>query len=338
MGTRLAGRSILSVVDLSKEEIEEIWRVAAVQKEKAAPDDELLGVARGRTLAMLFDKSSLRTRVSFEAAMIHLGGHGIYLTPTDIRMGRATGRLRLDLATADHVHPLDIQARPGERESLKDIGRVLGRYVDVIAARLSSQAHLAQLVEVAGVPVINAMSNLEHPLQAIADLFTIREHKGDLTKVEVAWVGDGYNVCHSLMLICGMFGMDLRVATPATYEPSADVSARAEELAKASGASLVLTNDPGSAVRRADVVYTDVWISSGMEDQTVRRRRDFEGFQVNQVLMSQAKSDAIVLHCLPAHRGEEITDEVLDGPQCAAFDQAENRLHTQRALLTLMFG
>ena len=272
----------------------------------------MLGFARGRALAMIFDKSSLRTRIGFEVAIGQLGGHGVYLAPGDVKLG--------------------------EREAVGDVARVLGRTVDAISARLSSHAVMEEFAATAGVPVINAMSDLEHPCQALADLLTVREHKKELAGVDIAWVGDGYNVCHSLMLICAMYGVTLRVATPATYEPRPEVTAKVEELARTSGASIAVMNDPQKAVAEADVVSTDVWVSAGMEEQAQRRRADFGGFQVNVDLLSHAKSDAIVLHCLPAHRGEEITDEVLDGPQCAAFDQAENRLHTQRALLTLMFS
>jgi ornithine carbamoyltransferase len=312
MAISLAGRSVLSIADLTQAEIEEVWRVASAQKSGEIPREEQLRVAPGRSLAMLFDKSSLRTRIGFEVAMAELGGHAIYLAPADVRMG--------------------------EREDVGDIARVLGRTADAIAARLFSHAHLQELADASGAPVINAMSGVEHPCQALADLLTVREHKGDLGKVELAWVGDGYNVCHSLLLVCAAVGVNLRVATPATYEPNPEVTARAQELAAQSGGSIALGNDPQAAVRDADVVYTDVWVSAGQEDQATRRRSDFRGFQVNSDLVALAKPEAIVLHCLPAHRGEEITDAVMDGPQCAAFDQAENRLHTQRALLALIFS
>lgn len=312
MAMSLAGRNFLSVIDLSREEIEEVWQVAAGQKSGEISGEDQRGVAAGRSLALLFDKASLRTRLGFEVAMNQLGGHAVYLGPMEVNIG--------------------------QREAVGDAARVLGRTVDAIAARLFSHEDMQTLAELADVPVINAMSNREHPCQALADLLTIREHKGDLKRVEVAWVGDGYNVCHSLLLICGMFGVSLRVATPATYDPQADIVAKAHELAGESGGTIALGTDPAAAVKDADVVYTDVWISAGQEDSGIRRRTDFRDFQVNEELMAQAKSDAIVLHCLPAHRGEEITDEVLDGPQCAAFDQAENRLHTQRALLTLIFS
>jgi ornithine carbamoyltransferase len=312
MPISLVGRGFLSVTDLTREEIEEIFRVAAAQKSGQIAPEQQRATAPGHSLAILFDKPSLRTRIGFEVAMNQLGGHGVYLAPGDVRTGH--------------------------REAIKDIARVLGRTVDAIAARLSSHEHIAELAAQAGVPVINAMSDLEHPCQALADLLTIREHKGDLSKVQVAWVGDGYNVCHSLLLICGLLGAKLRVATPATYEPHADIVAKAQGLAAKTGGAISLGDDPGMAVRDADVICTDVWVSAGMEESAIRRRADFQGFQINMELVRQAKPDAIVLHCLPAHRGEEITDEVMDSPQCAAFDQAENRLHTQRALLTLLFS
>jgi ornithine carbamoyltransferase len=312
MAISLARRHLLSIADLSVDEIEEVLRVAAAQKSGAVSRAEQLAVAPGRTLALLFDKSSLRTRIGFEVAMSQLGGHAAYFAPGD--------------------------AKIGQREPVSDAARVLGRAVDAIAARLSSHEHITELAQHAGVSVINAMSNLEHPCQALADLLTIREHKGGPKGVEVAWVGDGYNVCHSLLLICGMVGATLRVATPATYEPHADIVQRAEALAARSGGRITVGNDPRAAARGADVIYTDVWVSAGQEEAAIRRRADFRDFQVNRELVKLAKPDAIVLHCLPAHRREEITDEVMDSPQFAAFDEAENRLHTQRALLTLMFS
>ncbi len=312
MAMSLAKRSLLSIADLSVAEIEEVLRVAREQKKGASSREQMLAVAPGRTLALIFDKSSLRTRIGFEVAMSQLGGHAAYFAPAD--------------------------ARIGEREPVRDAARVLGRMVDAIAARLSSHEHIAELAQHSGVSVINAMSNLEHPCQALADLMTIVEHKGKAKGTEVAWVGDGYNVCHSLLLICGLLGTNLRVATPVTYEPSAAVVQTALSLAAQSGARISVGNDPKAAARGADVVYTDVWVSAGQEDATVRRRADFHDYQVNMELVGLAKPDAIVLHCLPAHRGEEIRDEVMDSRQCAAFDQAENRLHTQRALLTLMFS
>jgi len=310
MALSLKGRSLVSITDLSREEIYEVLRVAGAQKAGQPPREEQLTIARGRTLAMLFDKSSLRTRIGFEVAMNQLGGHAIYVAPGDVKLGT--------------------------RETVPDAARVFGRTVDAIAARLSSHRTVEELAEHSGISVINAMSDREHPCQALADMLTIIERKRRIDGLEVAWVGDGFNVCHSLMLVCALLGANLRVATPSGYEPAFDIEDKAKELA--SGGTLSVVTDAHAAVKGADVVYTDVWISAGQEDQAVRRRKDFAAFQVNAELVAGAADDAIVLHCLPAHRGEEITDEVLDGPQSVVLDQAENRLHTQRALLTLMFS
>ena len=308
----LKGRNYLSVADLSPQEVGEVLRVAAEQKAGKAPAEQLASLARGCNLAVLFDKPSLRTRIGFEVAINQLGGHAIYLAPADVRLG--------------------------EREPVKDVARVLGRVFDGIAARLSQHEFVQRLAEFSGVPVINAMSNLEHPCQALADLMTMREHKGELKGLKLAWVGDGNNVCHSLLLVASMFGMDIHIASPATYEPRQEILSKAAEFAKASGAKIAIWNDPHKAIAGADIVETDVWVSAGMEDQALRRRVDFRSFQLNMALLKEAKPDAIVLHCLPAHRGEEVTDEVTERAQWAAFDEAENRLHTQRALLSMIFG
>jgi ornithine carbamoyltransferase len=312
MALSLAGRSLISITDLAPEEIYEVLRLASAQKSGQPPRQELLSTAPGRTLALLFDKSSLRTRVGFEVAMAQLGGHAIYVAPGDVRLGK--------------------------REPVRDAARVFGRMVDAIAARLSSHEAVVELAAHAGVPVINAMSDLEHPCQALADALTIMERKGRMNGIEVAWIGDGYNVCHSLMLICAALGANMRVATPATYEPRPEIVQKAEAAATRTGASLAIGNEPQEAAKGADAIVTDVWVSAGQEEQATRRRTDFEGFQVNAELLSAAAPEAIVMHCLPAHRGEEITDEVIEGPQSAVFDEAENRLHTQRALLAMMLG
>ncbi len=312
MPVSLKGRSLVSVADFSRDELYEVLRLAAAQKSGQVSRDDQLAVGRGRTLAMLFDKSSLRTRVGFEAAMTHLGGHAIYIAPGDVKLG--------------------------VRETVADAARVFGRVVDVICARLSSHRTIQELAQYSGRSVINAMSDVEHPCQALADALTIIEHKRRLDGVEVAWLGDGYNVCHSLMLICAAVGANLRVATPSGYEPEAEIVAKAKQLASASGATLTVGKDPKAAAKGADVIYTDVWISAGQEEQATRRRGDFADFQVNAELLAGASDEVIVMHCLPAHRGEEITDEVLDGPHSVVLDQAENRLHTQRALLSLMLG
>jgi len=310
MPLSLAGKSLVSIADLTREEIYEVLRVAAAQKSGEIPKDEQLRIARGKTLAMLFDKPSLRTRVGFEVAMNQIGGHAIYVAPADIKLGL--------------------------RETVVDAARVFGRTLDAISARLSSDATIAELAQYAGIPVINAMSDREHPCQALADMLTVIEHKRRIDGVEIAWIGDGYNVCHSLMLICALLGANLRVATPFAYEPNADITEQARALAQPSGATLTLGSDPHAAVNGADVIYTDVWVSAGQEEQATRRRRDFAAFQLNEGLVAEAAEDVIVMHCLPAHRGEEITDEVLDGPHSVVLDQAENRLHTQRALLSLI--
>jgi ornithine carbamoyltransferase len=312
MALSLAGRSLVSITDLAPEEMYEVLRLASAQKSGQPSREEMLSTAPGRTLALLFDKSSLRTRVGFEVAIAQLGGHAIYVAPDDVRLGR--------------------------REPVRDAARVFGRMVDAIAARLSSHETVAELAAHAGVPVINAMSDLEHPCQALADALTIMERKGRMSGVEVAWIGDGYNVCHSLMLICAALGANMRIATPVTYEPRPDIVQKAQEAATRTGAALAVGNDPQEAAKGADVIVTDVWISAGQEEQATRRRQDFAGFQINAELLAEAAPEAIVMHCLPAHRGEEITDEVIEGPQSAVFDEAENRLHTQRALLTMMLG
>jgi ornithine carbamoyltransferase len=244
--------------------------------------------------------------------MKHLGGDCIYLSPPEVGLG--------------------------EREKPADVARVLSRYVDCIAARTFEQSTVVELAQFATVPVINALSDAEHPCQTLADFVTIRENKGRLSGVTVAFVGDGNNVAASLALGAGLTGVHLRIASPPGYEIQDDVADTARGFAAASGGSLDLTDDPERAVRDADVVYTDVWASMGQEREAAVRREDFAGFRVDATLMSKAKHDAIFLHDLPAHRGEEVTDEVLDGPQSVVFDQAENRLHAEKALLALILG
>ena len=263
----------------------------------------------GRTLAMIFEKPSLRTRVTFEAGMTQLGGHAIYLAPADIGLGR--------------------------RESVGDVARNLERWVDLILARTFAHATVVELAESCGIPVINALSDLEHPCQAAADFLTVLDHRGSLSDLRFAYVGDGNNVCHSLMLLSAILGVDFRAAGPAGYEPAAGVVARAETLA-APGFSMTLTRDPAEAARGAHVLYTDVWASMGQEDEASERRHAFAGYQVDASLVELADPDVLVMHCLPAHRGEEIAADVIDGPRSVVFDQAENRLHAQKALLVLL--
>jgi ornithine carbamoyltransferase len=257
---------------------------------------------RGRTLAMIFQKPSLRTRLTFETGMAQLGGHAIYLAPQDIGIG--------------------------ERESVKDVARNLSRWVDLVMIRTFSHAICAELARESSVPVINGLTDLLHPCQLMGDLQTLSEHYRDLRKVKVAFVGDGFNMAQSWIEAATLIHFELRMACPAGYEPDQSFVARLQR-----EPHCLLTNDPVEAVRDANVVYTDTWTSMGQEPEAVKRRHDFQGFQVNSTLLQSASANAIVMHCLPAHRGEEITDEVLDGPQSVVLEQAENRLHAQKAIM-----
>jgi len=297
-------RHFLSLADLAPAELTALLDDADGLKRDPVPVDAPL---RGRALAMIFEKPSLRTRLSFDVAMRDLGGHSSYLSPQEVGLGR--------------------------RESVSDVARVVSRYVDVVVLRTFAHETLEEFAKYSSVPVINGLSDLSHPCQGLADIFTIRERKGALRDVVAAYIGDGNNVAHSFMLGAAKTGMTLRVATPAGFEPLPRYRELADSIARATGARITYVQEAVAAVRDADVVYTDVWTSMGQEQEYERRRRAFQGFQVNRELLANAKPDAIVLHDLPAHRGEEITDDVIDGPQSAVFDQAENRLHTQKAVL-----
>jgi ornithine carbamoyltransferase len=262
---------------------------------------------KGKTLGMLFQKPSLRTRVSFETGMLQLGGHALYLSPNEVQLGA--------------------------RESVADVARVLSRYVDGIMARVFSHEHVVELARHSSVPVINGLSDFSHPCQALSDLFTIWEKLGRIAGVNLAYVGDGNNVLTSLLFGGTKLGMRISIATPAGYEPKEAVVAKARAFAAESGGQVSLSHDPFEAVADADVIYTDVWTSMGQEAERERRLAVFPPYQVNARLVAAARREAIVMHCLPAHRGEEITDEVADGPQSVLFDQAENRLHAQKAIL-----
>lgn len=265
-----------------------------------------------KTLALLFEKPSLRTRVSFEMAMRQLGGHVIYLSPAEVGLGK--------------------------RESVPDVARVLSRYVDVIAARTFSHETLEVLGACADIPVINALSDREHPCQALADLLTIFEHKGDLKGLTLAFIGDGNNVAASLALACALTGMNCNIASPEGYALPGAVLERAQIIAENSGAEIECGSDPRMAVRGADVVYTDTWTSMGQEAENTTRIQAFAGFQVDSALMSLADAGAIFMHCLPAHRGQEVSDEVIESAASVIFDQAENRLHAQKAVLAQLLG
>ncbi len=300
------GKDFLSIADLDPQELSELLELAAdlkIERRQGAMVQRL----EGKALAMVFQKPSLRTRVSFEMAMTDLGGRALYLSPAEVGMGA--------------------------RESVADVARVLSRFVDAIMARVFDHAEIVSLARWASVPVINGLSDYNHPCQALADLLTIGERIGHLEGVRLAYLGDGNNVLHSLIFAAALTGMELRVATPEGYEPDADVVARGRELARATGASIVLAPDPRAAVLEADVLYTDTWTSMGQEEESERRARIFPPYQINAELLALAAPGAGVMHCLPAHRGQEITDEVADGGQSWLWDQAENRLHAQKAVL-----
>ena len=303
----MMGKDLLSVADLSSEEIRSLISDAVDMEAEG-----WLSMLGGKTLAIMFEKPSLRTRVSFELAMRQLGGQTIYLSPAEVGLG--------------------------ERESVPDVAGVLGRYVDAIAVRTFSHRTLEILADHSRVPVINALSDLEHPCQALADLLTIFEKKGELQGLTLAFVGDGNNVAHSLMLAASLTGIDFRIASPAGYAVQDRILRQAQGYAIDSGAKILCTEEPRLAVSGADVVYTDVWTSMGQEAEAERRRQVFASYQVNSELLSLAKEDAILMHPLPAHRGEEVAEGVLDSPQSVVFDQAENRMHLQKALLAEILG
>jgi ornithine carbamoyltransferase len=265
---------------------------------------------KGRTLAMIFEKSSTRTRVSFEAGISQLGGHAIFMSPTDTQIGRG--------------------------EEVRDTARVLSRYVDAIMVRTYKQESVEEMAKYAAVPVINGLTDMHHPCQVLADLLTIKEKLGELKGLKLAYIGDGNNMANSLIEGCVKAGMDIALACPEGYDPDSGVLAWAKEKEKAGGPAVRLVRNPEAAAEGADVLYTDVWASMGQESEKASRGKHFRGFQINAELLKKAKPGAIVLHCLPAHRGEEITDEVMEGTNSAVFDQAENRLHVQKALLELL--
>jgi ornithine carbamoyltransferase len=301
----------ISVTDLSADGARAVLRLAQKMKAMTQRGEELCHFPHPAAVAMIFEKPSLRTRVTFEVGLFQLGAHAVYLTQQDIQMGK--------------------------REAVMDVARNLGRWVQAIVARVYHHQVLYELADYAGVPVINALSDLEHPCQSLADHMTIRERKGE-GRLQLAWVGDGNNVCHSYLLLGVMLGHQMRVATPEEYEPEPEILTQAKRIGAETGGTLLLTHDPVEAVAGVDAVYTDIWVSMGYETEREIRMRTFSEFQLNSKLLAHAKPDAIVLHCLPARRGEEITDEVLDGSQSAAWDEAENRLHTQKALLAFMLG
>lgn len=296
----------LDIADFSADELWQFLnRAKALKDEYQSTGNE--PILKNKVLGMIFQKPSLRTRVSFEVGMLHLGGEAIYLSPQDIGLGK--------------------------RESVADISRVLSSYVDGIMARVFSHDHLLELAKYSRVPVINGLSNYNHPCQALTDMFTIWEQFGRLEKVKLAYLGDGNNVITSLVIIAVKLGLDIHIATPSAYQLPAAVLGKAKDLAEETEATITITTDPHEAVVGADVIYTDTWTSMGYEAEMETRLKVFPPYQVNSRLLAQAKNETVVMHCLPAHRGDEITDEVADGPQSIVFQQAENRLHAQKGIL-----
>ncbi len=299
--------SLLSIADLSREEVLGLFRLTASLKARQKTGGREAPLA-GRSMALIFEKPSLRTRVTFEVAMGQLGGAAVYLSAQEIGLG--------------------------VRESVPDIARNLSRWVDIITARTFRHATVEALAAHATVPVINGLSDLEHPCQALADFFTLWERGLDLAGIRLAWIGDGNNVCHSLLLLAALLGTPMTVATPSGYAPDPGIQSRARAL----GGRLILTTDPREAADGADVLYTDVWISMGQEAEREMRLEAFQRYQINERLVGFAKPRAVVMHCLPAHRGEEITDAVLEGPRSVVLDQSENRLHAQKAVILHLLG
>lgn len=299
-------KHFLTMAETSTDDIEDLLDLAVrLKSERTAGANK--PILAGKSLGMIFEKPSLRTRVSFEMGMVHLGGHALYLSPNEIQMGK--------------------------RESLPDVARTLSRFVDGIMARVFAHSTVVGLAEYSRGPVINGLSDYEHPCQALGDILTVVEKKGSVKGLKIAFLGDGNNVANSLLFISAKLGVHFAIATPRGYGLQAAVAERGMEFAKKTGARVELTEDPVVAVRDADVLYTDVWTSMGQEEERVERMKVFPPYQVNAALVRHARPDALIMHCLPAHRGEEITGDAADGPNSVLFDQAENRLHAQKAVL-----
>jgi ornithine carbamoyltransferase len=305
-------RHFVSIADFSADELWKFLHKAKALKDELKKNGQNRPLLQGKALGMVFQKPSLRTRVSFEVGMLQLGGHALYISPNEIGLGK--------------------------RESVPDVARVLSGYVSGIMARVFSHDHILTLAEYSRVPVINGLSDYEHPCQALADIFTLWEHFGDLKGLTLAYVGDGNNVATSLAFICAKLGLNFTVATPKNYELSTTILGEAKTLAEETEVTIKATYDPAEAVSGADVIYTDVWTSMGQEAEAAERLKVFPPYQLNRALLARAKPETVILHCLPAHRGEEITDEVADSPQSLIFQQAENRLHAQKGILALLLA
>ena len=300
-------KHFISMNDITPNEIQGLLDYAVELKTRG-----WISLLKNKTMALVFEKPSLRTRVSFEVAMRQLGGQSIYLSPEEVGLGK--------------------------RESIPDVARVLSRFVDVIVFRTFAQRNLEVLAEYSSVPVINALSDFEHPCQALADLLTIYEHKGKLKWLKLAYVGDGNNVANSLILACAMMGVNFNIASPPGYTIDGSVLKKAQTYTKTSGAKILCTEDPRVAAKDVDIIYTDTWTSMGQEAEAAVRRKVFADYQVNEKLMALTKKNSIIMHCLPAHHGEEVTVGLLDSPQSVVFDQAENRMHAQKAVLSWIFA
>ena len=302
-------RDFLTIQDITNEEMQHLLDSALAFKAKKG---EMANDLSGKAVALLFQKPSNRTRVSFEIAVWQLGGKCIYLAPQEIDLGK--------------------------RESVSDVAQTLSRYLDCIVARTYTHTDVVELAKHSSAVIINGLSDLFHPCQGVADILTIQEKMGKKNKALVAYIGDGNNVCHSLMLGCARVGFDMNIATPKKYEPAAKVVAFAKKICQQTGAQIKLTADPQKAVQGANVIYSDVWVSMGQEAETKKRIKDFQGFQINKELVKTADKNYLFMHCLPAHRGLEVTADIIDGPHAVVFDQAENRLHAQKAILSFLLG
>jgi len=302
-------KDFISIHDLSRYEFHELLDLTKAIKDN--PDDYRKKL-KNQVLAMIFEKPSLRTRMTFEVGMLELGGKAIYLSPNEVQLGK--------------------------RETVEDVAHNLERWVDGIMIRTFAHDNIIKLAKASSVPVINALTDLLHPCQAMADFFTLMEHKGGLSRLKLAWSGDGNNVCHSLMLAAAKAGAKMGVAVPKGYEPDSEIVRWAREDGRDTGFELVITNDPSIAVKGADAVYADVWTSMGQETEKEARTNIFAPYQVNDALMAKANADAVFMHCLPAHRGEEVSASVFDSPRAIVFDQAENRLHIQKAIMLTLMG
>ncbi len=304
-------KDLISLHDLSSDEVKGLLELGLKLKKELKSGIEH-HILKGKTLGMIFTKSSTRTRVSFEVGMTQLGGYPLFLSSNDIQLGRG--------------------------ETIHDTAKVLERYLDGIMIRTYAHSDVIELAEEANIPVINALTDLLHPCQVLADLMTTYEHKGKLEGLKLAYIGDGNNMAHSLMYGCAKVGMNCAIAAPKGYECNSEVVENAKADFKASGRTLILTEDPVEAIKNADVVYTDTWVSMGQESEKAERQKIFMPYQVNKELFKNADSDAVFMHCLPAYRGFEVTEDVIDGPQSVIFDEAENRLHAQKAVMATLMG